>query len=65
MRAYRKVCGEVVARYEGHVAQYLGDGLMVYFGWPSAREDDPSNIHRLKIGLPKAGTQFGTIPRQL
>ena len=35
MRAYRKAGGEVVARYEGHMAQYLGDGLMVYFGWPA------------------------------
>jgi class 3 adenylate cyclase/tetratricopeptide (TPR) repeat protein len=40
MQAYRKVAGEVVARYKGHVAQYLGDGLMVYFGWPAAHEDD-------------------------
>jgi class 3 adenylate cyclase len=40
MQAYRKACTKVVSRYEGHVAQYLGDGLMVYFGWPSAHEDD-------------------------
>ena len=40
MQAYQKVCGDVVERYEGHVAQYLGDGLMTYFGWPRAHEDD-------------------------
>jgi class 3 adenylate cyclase len=40
MRGYRAACTAVVERYEGHVAQYLGDGLMVYFGWPSAHEDD-------------------------
>ena len=40
MQTYRKACGDVAARYEGHVAQYLGDGLMVYFGWPLAHEDD-------------------------
>jgi class 3 adenylate cyclase len=40
MRAYRSKGREVVARYEGHVAQFLGDGLMVYFGWPRAHEDD-------------------------
>ena len=34
MQAYQRACGEVIERYEGHVAQYLGDGLMVYFGWP-------------------------------
>jgi class 3 adenylate cyclase len=29
MQTYQRTCGEVIARYEGHVAQYLGDGLMV------------------------------------
>jgi class 3 adenylate cyclase/predicted ATPase len=40
MRDYRATCSEVVARYEGHVAQYLGDGILVYFGYPHAHEDD-------------------------
>jgi class 3 adenylate cyclase len=38
---YQKACGEQVARFGGHVAQYLGDGLLVYFGWSTAHEDDP------------------------
>jgi class 3 adenylate cyclase len=36
MKAYQQTCGAVIEKYEGHVAQYLGDGLMVYFGWPHA-----------------------------
>ena len=40
MRDYRQTCGEVVARFDGHVAQYLGDGILVYFGYPQAHEDD-------------------------
>ncbi|SEB24421.1 adenylate/guanylate cyclase domain-containing protein [Variovorax sp. YR216] len=40
MHAYQKVCGGVIEQYAGHVAQYLGDGLMAYFGWPQAHEDD-------------------------
>ena len=39
IHTYRKACGEVVIRYDGHVAQYLGDGLLIYFGWPRAHED--------------------------
>jgi class 3 adenylate cyclase/tetratricopeptide (TPR) repeat protein len=39
IKTYRKICADVVSRYEGYVAQYLGDGLMVYFGWPIAYED--------------------------
>jgi class 3 adenylate cyclase len=40
MRAYQATGGKVIARYEGHIAQYLGDGLLVYFGYPMAHEDD-------------------------
>ena len=49
MQAYQRTCGEVIARYDGHVAQYLGDGLMVYFGWPQAHEDDA--VRAMRAGL--------------
>ncbi len=39
MQRYQHICGAAVERHAGHVAQYLGDGLMVYFGWPRAFED--------------------------
>ncbi|NRF66882.1 AAA family ATPase [Aquincola sp. S2] len=39
MQRYQQICGAAVERYDGHVGQYLGDGLMVYFGWPRAHED--------------------------
>ena len=37
VRAYQDACAKVIARFEGHIAQYLGDGLLVYFGYPTAR----------------------------
>lgn len=40
LHAYYDVCTEVVHQYDGHVAQYQGDGLLVYFGYPRAHEDD-------------------------
>lgn len=40
VRAYQQTAAEVIARFEGHIAQYLGDGLLVYFGYPRAHEDD-------------------------
>ncbi len=40
IQSYQSACGEIVDRYDGHIAQYLGDGIMVYFGWPRAHEDD-------------------------
>jgi class 3 adenylate cyclase/predicted ATPase/energy-coupling factor transporter ATP-binding protein EcfA2 len=39
IRAYQRAAGEVVHRFGGHLAQYLGDGLLIYFGYPRALED--------------------------
>jgi class 3 adenylate cyclase len=41
IRRYQQVAAEVVGRYDGTVAQYLGDGILAYFGYPKAHEDDP------------------------
>ncbi len=38
-------------RFGGHVAQVLGDGLLVYFGWPTAREDDPERAVRSGLAI--------------
>ncbi len=40
MRDYRDTCNKIVSSYDGYVAQYLGDGILVYFGYPQAHEDD-------------------------
>src|SRR5215468_298531 len=46
VRAYQKICSEVITRFDGHIAQLLGDGLLVYFGYPHAHEDDPQRAVR-------------------
>jgi hypothetical protein len=46
VRAYQQVSAEVIGRYEGHIAQHLGDGLLVYFGYPTAHEDDAQRAVR-------------------
>ncbi len=40
VREYQQICSTIIARCDGHVAQYLGDGLLVYFGYPAALEDE-------------------------
>src|SRR5712692_3053222 len=40
VQAYQQTSAAVIERYDGQVAQYLGDGLLVYFGYPTAHEDD-------------------------
>jgi class 3 adenylate cyclase/predicted ATPase len=48
---YRTVCGEVIARYEGFVARYVGDGILTYFGWPKAHEEDPERALRAALEI--------------
>jgi class 3 adenylate cyclase len=47
--AYQTACHQVIARYEGHIAQYLGDGVLVYFGYPTAHEEDA--VRAVRAGL--------------
>jgi class 3 adenylate cyclase len=51
VRAYQRVCAEIITRFDGHIAQLLGDGLLVYFGYPQAHEDDAHRAVRTGLGL--------------
>ena len=62
MQVYQRACCEVITRYEGHVAQYLGDGLMVYFGWPKAHEDDAVRAIRAGLELTQVVSSLGASP---
>jgi class 3 adenylate cyclase/tetratricopeptide (TPR) repeat protein len=48
---YHATARAVVERFGGYVAQLQGDGLLVYFGWPSAREDDPERAIRAALAI--------------
>ncbi len=54
VRAYQAACTEVIQRYDGHIAQLLGDGLLVYFGYPQAHEDDAQRAVRTGLGIIEA-----------
>jgi hypothetical protein len=51
VRAYQETAAGVIQRYEGHIAQYLGDGLLVYFGYPLAHEDDALRAVYTGLGI--------------
>ena len=51
MRTYLDVCSKVVSRFEGHIAKYLGDGILVYFGYPLAHEDDVQRAVRAGLEI--------------
>jgi class 3 adenylate cyclase len=60
--AYQETCAKVIARFEGHIAQYLGDGLLVYFGYPLVHEDDAQRAVRAGLGMIDA---LGQLNRRL
>jgi class 3 adenylate cyclase len=60
VRAYQETCAKVIARFDGHIAQYLGDGLLVYFGYPRAHEDDAQRAVRAGLGMVDALGQLNT-----
>jgi predicted ATPase/class 3 adenylate cyclase len=60
VRAYQDTCAKVIARFEGYIAQYLGDGLLVYFGYPQAHEDDAQRAVRAGLGIVEAIGQLNT-----
>ena len=60
VRAYQETCAKVIARFDGHIAQYLGDGLLVYFGYPLAHEDDAQRAVRAGLGMVEALGQLNT-----
>src|SRR5712692_7044147 len=49
--AYQQVCAEQIRRFEGYLARYVGDGLLVYFGYPQAHEDDAQRAIRAGLGM--------------
>jgi class 3 adenylate cyclase len=51
LHAYRTLCGDLIARYDGFVARYVGDGILTYFGWPMAHEDDAERALRAALEI--------------
>jgi class 3 adenylate cyclase len=51
IRSYQVACAEVVERWGGHVAKYMGDGVLAYFGWPQAHEDEAERAVQAGLAL--------------
>src|SRR5262245_35823401 len=60
VRAYQAACAEVIQRFAGYIAQYLGDGLLVYFGYPQAHEDDAQRAVRAGLRMLTAMATLNT-----
>ncbi len=51
LRAYRAACARVIASYDGIVARFIGDGILAYFGYPRAHEDDAERTVRAGLDI--------------
>ncbi len=59
MRAYQNAVSGEIARLEGHVAKFMGDGVLAYFGWPQASEDAAERAVRAGLAV---ATAVGGMP---
>ena len=54
IRGYQEICNKIIRRFGGYIAQYLGDGILVYFGYPQAHEDDAQRAVRAGLAIVEA-----------
>ena len=53
LRAYQDAVAGMIGRFEGHVAKFMGDGVLAYFGWPRAQEDAAERAVRAGLAIVK------------
>ena len=65
LRAFRECCEDAISEYKGHVARFMGDGMLAYFGFPVAHEDDAERAVNaaLQIVSSIAKLTFADVPR--
>ena len=59
IRNYREFCGAAINRFGGHIARFLGDGVLAYFCYPIANENDPERAVRAALEIVKGITRVG------
>ena len=54
IRSYQESVAEAIARFDGNIAKFMGDGVLAYFGWPHAHEDDAERAVRSGLAVAEA-----------
>lgn len=57
---YQDVCSNAITQYGGFIARYFGDGILAYFGYPAADEDDTTNSARAALSALQAFAEYST-----
>jgi class 3 adenylate cyclase/predicted ATPase len=60
IRAYQNAVAGEITRFEGHVAKFMGDGVLAYFGWPRAHEDEAEQAVRAGLAVIQAIAKLRT-----
>ena len=60
IRTYQACCAEVVGCWDGHIAKFFGDGVLVFFGYPQAHEDDAERAVHAGLELAEKIAQLTT-----
>ena len=63
--AYQNAVAREVARFEGHVAKFMGDGVLAYFGWPRAHEDEAERAVRAGLAIIETVGKLATSVKEL
>jgi class 3 adenylate cyclase/predicted ATPase len=58
IRVYQNAVAGETLRFEGHIAKFMGDGVLAYFGWPQAHEDDAERAVRAALALARAVSEL-------
>jgi class 3 adenylate cyclase/predicted ATPase len=58
IRDYQEACAKVIAQFDGYIAKYMGDGILVYFGYPKAHENEAERAVRSALGIIEALAEF-------
>ncbi|HZC17288.1 MAG TPA: AAA family ATPase [Caulobacteraceae bacterium] len=61
-RDFRDACAAIIEAAGGYVAKYMGDGVMAYFGYPTAHEDDAERAVHAAVGLVRGAAELRTSP---
>jgi class 3 adenylate cyclase len=60
IRTYQNTVAGEITRFDGHIAQFLGDGVLAYLGWPRAHEDDAERAVRAGLAVTAAASRLTT-----
>lgn len=60
IRSYQNIVAGEIGRFEGHVAKFMGDGVLAYFGWPRAHEDEAERAVRAGLAVAHAVAELKT-----